>query len=427
MRKQHLINTLFISSFSFFGVGRYLAHAFNFSVGYFFSLAPLLAILLLYLLDVLYQKKALPRLHISYVWLLLLALAYAASFLVALRHNQPGMNSINTCTLMFYTMVAAHATLIVQLYNDPQDESGSLAHLLYWGLTLMVLVNIIGYVGGLRNSIHAISDRISLPFAQGLYSMASTVAILNLLIIGKVLKEKPQVYGIVLYALQFLLNLFLMVGFNSRLSMLTFLLVAGLLVLKLWRPYLLIYVVSLLTLPLLLSFSELIYEIVQLPVFSEILKRVSYEDITNFNGRRYLWESGIDWFLTQGEGFWWGNGYRGYYTIDLFPELSASWDKSALDVHPHSTMLTNLVANGFLGTLPLLFILWICLKHYVNQYRYQLPNASLLGVILYLLFILEIDSYVYVESLGFLLLFMLSADVIVRRRVAYPSKTAQPV
>ena len=427
MQKQRLINILFISSFSFFGVGRYLAHTFNFSVGYVFSLVPLLAILLFYLLDVLYQRKSLPHLHANYVWLLLLALAYAVSFIVALRHNQQGMNNINTSTLIFYTMVAAHATLVVQLYNDPQDERGSLAHLLYWGLTLMVLINIIGYVGGLRNSGHAISGRISLPFAQGLYSMASTVAILNLLIIGKILKEKPRTYSLVLYISQFALNLFLIVGFNSRLSMLTFLLIAGLLIFKLWRPYPLIYVVSLFTLPLLLSFSELIYEIVQLPIFSELLKRVSYEDITNFNGRRYLWESGIDWFLTQGEGFWWGNGYRGYYTIDLFPELSASWGKSALDVHPHSTMLTALVANGFLGTLPLLVILWLCLKHYVNQYRYQLPNASLLGVILYLLLILEIDSYVSVESLGFLLLFMLSADVIVHRRVAHPSKAAQTV
>ena len=428
MRKQHIINLLFISSFSFFGIGRYLSQVSNFSIGYFFSIIPLLAIVLFYLLELLYRRKPLPRLQTHYVWLVLLVIAFCWSFMTALRYDLPGLNSVNTTTLILYVIVSAHTALIVQLYNDPQDEKGSLANLVYWGLTLLVLLNLLGYAAGLQNAVHAIGGRISLPFAQGLYSIACSVAILNLLILGRILKGKPRGFVLILYIAQFSLNLILMAGFNSRLSMLTFVLVAGLLLTKLWRPYPIVYAVSLFTLPLLLGFSELIYEVVQLPVFSEIMQRVDYEDVTSFNGRRYLWESSIDWLLTQGEGWWWGNGYKGYYTVDLFPELNVSWGwgKEKIDIHQHSSMMSSLVANGVLGTLPLLVILWLCLKHYTHQYRHRLPNASLLGAMLYLLIILEIDNYVYVESMGLYLLLVLSADVMVNRRTPTVSQAAPP-
>ena len=142
MQKQRLINILFISSFSFFGVGRYLAHTFNFSVGYVFSLVPLLAILLFYLLDVLYQKKSLPHLHANYVWLLLLALAYAVSFIVALRHNQQGMNNIN---IFVFVGVVASCWYIVenlQKLNLQRTVLGAIINVIlnFWLIPIMGIV-----------------------------------------------------------------------------------------------------------------------------------------------------------------------------------------------------------------------------------------------------------------------------------------------
>lgn len=416
-RKSAIVNGLFIASFPVYGIGKYVAQVGNFSFGQILSVLPLLLICLLYIVDLLLHKDFTWRMNSLYIWTLVFTCLCMVSFYMALANGYPGSNPANTFTLSLVALVMVHGVLAVQLYNT-YNPSFSIAKLLYAGLTIDIAVNLVGYAAGLRNPIHSIEGRLNLPFGQGFYSTANTVAIVNLLILAKWLFLKPGANEKILLALQFALNGFLMVSFNSRLSILIFLLVCLLMVSKLMLRHRLVYWASLFTLPALLSFADLIYQVLQWGPLQQVLQRVSYKDVTGFNGRRDLWERGLHWIYTQGEGFLFGNGYHGYYTIGLINDLEAFWFRSAVNLHMHSSVLEYALSIGAVGVVALMLVLYKTLGAVRRRIDLAHPDQILLGALVYLLFVFQIDNYVYIINFGSLIVLTIISIAVVDKKQA---------
>lgn len=414
--KTQLVNYLFVSSFTFYGIGKYVAKVANFSVGNVVSIIPLLIIIIFYVMDVFLKKGFYVQLSRNYILLLLFVIfTLVFSFYEALRIGHPGFNAVNTVFLTLFVIAISHAGIIVMFYNA-DNSTFNLARLIYAGLSIDILVNLVGYAAGLQNVIHYIPGRLNLPFSQGFYATANSVAIINLLIIGMWIFEDLKLPFKIFTILHFMVNLVLMTGFNSRLSIMIFLLCAALIFFRLINFYRILFFTSFFTIPLLLSFATLIYNILQLPLLSKLIRRLDYQDVTNFNGRRDLWQRGIDWLLSGGEGLWLGNGYQGHYTIGLLDDLAEFWHRSSsLGLHIHSSLFEYLLAQGVIGVLPLILLILITLRFYKNH-QFQDPSYSiLLGVMFYLLFIFQIDIYVFITNTGAYLIFILISVVLVKK------------
>jgi chromate transport protein ChrA len=330
----------------------------------------------------------------------------------------PGLNSTNVLTLSLFAVTIIHAPVILQFYNT-ENTAFSVQNLLYLGLSLDIGINLVGYIAGFSNAVHSIEGRLNLPFGQGFYATANTVAIINLLIVGKLWYgvDKPLVKtGLIAH---FCFNMFLMLLFNSRLSTLIFLLVIFLLLTRVIYFQRSLLFISIFTLPLLLTFSEVIYEVLKSPVFYKILKRVSYEGITGFNGRRDLWEKGLEWIYTQGQGFLWGNGYRGHFAIGLLDELERFWFKSSVNMHMHSSMLEFSLSIGFVGIVILFILMYQGVGFIQKQARLKHEDGILLGVFIYLLFLFQVDNYVYIVNYGAFVLFTLISPSLVTQKRYY--------
>lgn len=416
IKKSTIVNTLYILSFTFFGIGNYVTKTVNFSVGNTLGILPLLAIASFYVVDLIFKKEFNVKLTLLYLFLLIFIALCIKSFFVAYWNGHPGFNNINTYSLSIYIFFISHTALIVHFYNS-EDHEFSISDLLFWGLSLFLVINLLGYFAGMRNQGHNITGRINLPFSLGIYDTANTVAILNLLIIGKWMGKYRNESNLLLI-IYFVVNLVLMLGFNSRLSILIFLVISLFSLIGLLKRYNILYFLAFFTIPLLLGFADLIFRILQLPVINNLVKRATYDDVTGFNGRREIWQKGIDWFLNQGTGFLWGNGYSGHFYIGLLDDLSEFWHKSSsLTFHMHSSALEYLLSIGILGLLPFLILIYQCILFIVKQNRLGHKDGIMLGVVFYLLFLLQIDNYVYVLNMGFLIIFSIISSVILKKRI----------
>lgn len=416
LNKVQVINFLYLASFTMYGVGKYLMKVGNYSIGNAIGLIPLLCIIIIWLLDIIINKKGVYfLLSGNYLLLLWFSVACMGALFVAYQHGHPGYNAVNIFSISFFVLAWFSTSVIVQFYNI-DDPEFSIADILYWGLTLLILVNFIGYSAGLTNAVHAIPGRLNFPFASGFYSTANTVAIINLLIIERWYRGIDNPWMKAFTIVQFLTNLYLMVGFNSRLSIMVFIMIVIIRVTRMVSFYPVLYILSFFTIPIIINLSDLIYKIFQLPLLSSVIRRLSYEDVTGFNGRRDLWERGMEWFLNQGEGFLWGKGVTGHYYIGLLDDLAEFYNKtSALTFHMHSSLLEYLLSIGLVGTLPLLLLFYKCIK---RAWSYQLtghPDAIMLSVIVYLLFLFQVDGYVYFQSLGSFIAFTLFSGLMVRK------------
>lgn len=411
-RKSNIIYLLYLSSFSFFAIGKYITQVGNFSVGQLISVFPLLIILLFFFTDVLLRRNFHPQLKSPYLFALAFNIVCIWSMYEGVRNGFPGFNNISLTVLAIVITTIIHAPLILQFYHS-KNPTFSIVDLLYWGMTIEIILNLMGYAVGWRNAVHSIEGRLNLPFGQGLYSNANTVAILNLIILGKWLYGKDERPGRFFLVIHFLVNLVLMVGFNSRLSIMIFFLIAGLMVIRALFFHRILYFISFFTITLLLNFAELIYLVLSQPVFSSILKRVDYDDITRFNGRRDLWERGMDWLLTQGQGFLFGNGYHGYYYIGLNDDLEDIWGKSAINIHMHSSFLEFVTTIGVVGILPLFILFFVCLAYMRRKNLEGHRDGILFGVAFYLLFLFQIDNFVYITNYGSFLFFIIVAPSLI--------------
>jgi O-antigen ligase len=148
-----------------------------------------------------------------------------------------------------------------------------------------------------------------------------------------------------------------------------------------------------------------IYSLLTLPVFSTLIRRIRYEDVTGFNGRRDIWERGLDWISTQGQGFITGNGYHGYYYLGIMDGLEQFWSRSEINLHMHSSSLEYFITLGLLGFVPLLLLMFIGYRHLGFLWKQGHPDGLLIGAILYLIIIFQVDNFTYITHFGSLLLF----------------------
>jgi hypothetical protein len=262
----------------------------------------------------------------------------------------------------------------------------------------------------MSNEVHNIEGRVNFPFLDGLYSGACLLAIINLMLL-----YQARTRGVhrlpkgILYS-YFAINLVFFFYINSRLVTLVLLLVILLMLFGVRKKFRGVFSISLVTLPLLLNGGLLIYEILSLPFFAAIMQRVDLLDVTTFHGRSFIWQTGVDWLMNDQRGLIFGNGYKGHYSLDLLGGIAKLFDIHQLqDLHLHSTTLEILVNQGLVGIGLFFTVLYKSYRYYGAKYRQGASEGAFFPVVIFMLFVCQVDSFVYLDNLGGLLFAFLAA------------------
>jgi hypothetical protein len=347
---------------------------------------------------------------------MLFYVSVVAAFLVALNKHLPGAELSMLMIRSGLIILPFHAFIIVSVYNE---QHNCMTQLTLRGLTFLLLINLGGYYGlGMSNEVHNIEGRINFPFLDGLYSGACLLAIINLILFYQIRNSASgQMPKGVLFG-YFIINLVLFFYINSRLVTLVLLLVIMLMLFSIRKRFKGVFTVSLFTLPLLLNGGLLIYEILSLPVFQVIMQRVDVLDVMTFHGRSFIWQTGVDWATVDQRGFIFGNGYKGHYFLDLLGDIAKLFDIRQLqDLHLHSTTLEIVVNQGIVG-LGLFFTVLYKSYHYCRaQYRLGTGEGAFFPVVVFVLFVCQVDSFVYLDNLGGLLFAFLAARICIRPQI----------
>jgi hypothetical protein len=321
-------------------------------------------------------------------------------------------------------VVPVNAFIFVVLYND--DDIGRITRLTFLSLSLLLLINLFGFfVLKLSNEVHSIEGRLNFPFLDGFYSGACVLTILNLMLIYYIRNTKNDPFRISYLAAYFMLNLVLLYLINSRLNILIFLFVALLLSFRVIEKVRGLFVGSQFTVPILLSSGFVLYEVLTLPVFVTLLKRVDIQDVMTFNGRSFIWQNVMTWIVEDQRGIFWGNGFKGHYFLDLISDVAKLWNadiKEYHHLHLHSSSFEILVCQGIFGYGVFMVLFHRVYTYYKMKYRTGDPQGVFFAVAVFLLFILQVDLFVYLESSGQVIFSLLLATVLVNHR---PKPTLQ--
>jgi hypothetical protein len=304
--------------------------------------------------------------------------------------------------------------VIVNLYN-PGDED-RLPKLAFLGFSLLLLLNLIGFYGlGLSNEMHSIEGRLNFPFFDGFYNGACLIVIINLMLLYYMFRSWSDPFRFSYLTVYFVFNLVLLFLINSRIGTLIFLFVAVLLCLRLLNGLKILFVGSLFTVPILLSSGLALYYILTLPIFASILQRVDLKDVTTFNGRSFIWTNAMDWLLNDQRGIVFGNGNKGHYFLDLISDVARLWNPEFKDfqrMHLHSSSFELLVSQGLVGFVIFMFLFYQLLSFYKKKYQSESEQGVFYAVGIFLLFIWQVDLFVYLESSGFFIFSMLLSNVV---------------
>ncbi|MFN3875541.1 MAG: O-antigen ligase family protein [Flavobacteriales bacterium] len=414
IHKGRLFSALFMASFPLFGFGSYYGLKNGLSKGLIMSTAPFVLIILLHLIDSVYRRDLRRALN-PFFWLCLLyiGLLWASQF-VALRNGIPGVqvgNVLLNNALMAAPFLAA-VIVVVQNRRTPGFDFGKV---LFIGLGALIAINVLGYAAGVRSYGFGFEGRTNFPFIRGIYTGAHLISVWALMLLVRMRGALARPVAAALAAAALLVCLYFMVRINSRLSFMVFLALFALFATRAIRVARGIYLISLFTLPLLLSFSMLVYRVLTLPVFAKVLERVDKEDVTSFNGRRYIWEAVGDWAWSDRRGLLLGNGYKGHYTLRLYDEVARLWgEPHSYNIHSHSTFAEALVSLGIVGVALLYLLFWKGFTHYRRHYLKGTSQAPLFAGMCYLLFIWQLDIFCYGTDLGHAILFAMLAPLCIR-------------
>lgn len=392
-----------------FGIGSYFSALHSPSAGYIISVSPHLLIMVMYFIDLLYKGEFYVRVNMNYYLMLTFLIGSIASFFIALSKGLPDATLLLTIAKSVLLIVPFNAFIIVLLYNE---RKGSIVRLTLQSLSLLLFINLIGFFAmGLSNEVHSIDGRLNFPFLDGFYSGASLLAIINLILLYYLKRAWGDPLRFTLFSTYFIFNLVLFFLINSRLTIMIFVLVLFLSLVGLLRMRGL-YIVSMFTIPILLSSGLLLYKILQWPVFISMLKRVDVEDVTTFNGRAFLWKDGMDWLLYDQHGLLLGNGHKGHYFLNLISDVAKLWnEKDVHHMHLHSTSMEILVSQGGIFFLLFALLFYKIYKHYKNSHQVKREEGSFLPVVIFLLFLMQVDNFLYMDGLGFVIFSLLVSNI----------------
>ncbi len=394
IRKTSLINTLFLLGIVSSGVGSYFIPK-QYTMGIIITVMPHILILLLFLVDLIYRVKVVRVVNHVYWIGMAFIVSLIASWWISLFKGFPGFSSTNVMAASIQFLAPFNAAMVMQAYNRGNDDF-SLSRILFKGLILLMLVNFAGYAAGFTNRMHGFPGRINLPFTMGIYSTAHLVAFLNLILIFYIREPLKKPLTFTFMSVLFAVNMAVMMSANSRLSIMIFFTLLIIFLFRLIKAAKGVFITSLFTMPLLMSSALLIYQIISLPVFAAILGRVDKRDVTTFNGRTDIWEAAWDWFVDDRRGFIFGNGYHGHWFLDMLDFVAVMWgEKHSYHLHMHSTFLEVLIAQGIVGYILFVLCMWYAFKHFRREYQLRTDQAPLFAGVVYLLFIWQIDIFVY--------------------------------
>lgn len=413
--KRKIINTLFILSFPWYGYGAYSLMERGFAIGIFLCAVPFLLILGFYLLDLLYGQVGLPRLNGKF-WLVMAALAsISISVLVGLHYKSPVINQSNGMLLILLFHVPFLSSVVVQVYNR-SDPGFNMADLVLKGFLAYLAFNLMGMAIGMRNLLHFFPGRASPPFAMGIYDAAHMLSIVNLMLLFHLGEFKANPVRWFVLAAVYMVDMGIILSINSRLSFMIFVVLTALFLTRAMKALRGLFTVSLFTMPLMMSFALLIYEILSLPVFVAIMERVDKNDVTTFNGRTYIWGSAADWLWNDRRGLIFGNGYNGQYHLRLLDWVAKLWgEPGSYRLHMHSAFLEMLIDQGVVGILLMYGVYWSGYSFYRKQYIANAPMAPLYAAFVYMMFAWQIDIVGYAFYTGFCLVFILMGPVVMKQ------------
>ncbi len=416
LNKRDIINFLFLVSFPMYGIGSYVSGAFSPSVGYIVGILPHLLIVLFYLGDLVYKSDVKIKVNWVYMLAVIFQLGSVVSLFVSMSKNMPAMNMIGNVTRSILLLVPFQAFVIVFLYNENHREN--FVKLTFWSFTGLLLINLIGFYGlGLTNEIHSIAGRLAMPFLDGFYSGACLLAILNLMILSFIKKSLNDPIRIAYLVGYFAVNLLLLYYINSRLAILIFAGVFVLFAFNLARRFRGVFLLSIFTLPILLNVGVFIFYILSLPVFVAVVQRVNLVDVTTFNGRSFLWQRAFDWMMSDQRGLLFGNGASGHYFLHLIPDYARKFGfTSEENLHLHSTTLMTIVDQGIFGLALLLLLCYRIFTHYRTEFQKNNPDAVFLPTVVFLIFVMQVDTFCYLGTLGYVILCLLAARVSVNTK-----------
>jgi hypothetical protein len=423
IRKSQLVNALFLVGFPAFGYGTFYGAENALSKGMMISVAPFMAIILFYFIDALYRQRV-ERLLTRTWWLCMIYIGtLAVSMFVGMRNGIPGVQSGNVVLSCLVFLAPFNAAVVVLFYNRDRPEF-DFTRLLFTGLGLLLAMNVLGYLVGIR-AFGDNGDHVTLPYFRGRYTGVHVISVVCLMLMFHLRApgRRPVLYALALAGV--LVCVVFMVLINSRMSFMIFLFLTVLFSTKAIKVVRGLYFTSLFTIPLLLSSSLLVYQVISQPFFASILKRVSKEDVTTFNGRSYMWSSVGDWALNDRTGLLLGNGFKGHYELHLFDHVALLWNEGhAYNLHSHSTFTEVLVAQGVLGVALLYVLFWRGFKYYRARYLEGGMEAPMFAGFAYLLFIWQLDIFCYGTDIGHSILFCMLAPLCLKAKGDAPAAIA---
>lgn len=412
--KRKIINSLFVVSFPWYGVGAYNVMKQGFAIGIFLCAIPYLLIIFFFLLDRLYRSAPRVRVNRRFYWVLGALVSLSASVIVGLSNHSPLLTTLNSWLLILLFNAPFFSALIVSAYNADQLEE-KFMQLVLNGLVIFVAVNVMGIAAGLRNMLHYFPGRANPPFAFGLYDAAHVLAMVSLILLPFIGKFKARPMRTLLYIGIYCVCVGMILSINSRLSVMIFIVLTVLAITQALKALRGLFTVSLFTMPIMMSFALLIYQILSLPIFAAIVERVDKKDITTFNGRTYIWESAASWLVDDRRGLLFGNGYNGQYHLRLLNWVAKLWGESgSYRLHMHSAFLESLINQGIVGILLMYGVYWYGYRFFREQYQRSGPLGPLYLGFVYLMFAWQIDIIGYGFYTGFMLLMVLMAPVAFR-------------
>lgn len=412
LSKRKLINNLFLLSFPIYGIGMYVGYKQSISQGTLVAVAGFLGIIFLHVFDLIAQRRVRNMVNRRYWWGLIFLVSLIASMWKALAEHFPGATLANTVAYTVMFLAPFHAAIIVQIRNRDQEDF-DFARMVLISLCLFLLINLLGLAAGMHNVLHNIEGRLNFPFVLGIYDAAHMLAMINLMLLFymKDFVRKPLPFlGMTAF---FLLNVFLMLKVNSRLSFMTFVILTGLFVFRMVGRARLMFPLSLFTMSLLTNFALLVYTILTLPFMQAIVSRVNKEDVTTFNNRTTVWDVGWNWLEKDRHGLLFGHGYQGQIHLKGWEHIADVFNvKDVQNVHMHSTFMQTLINQGIVGYALLLVVVWHTFAYFRKRYHQGALEAPLFALVVYMLFILQIDIICYGNDFGNALLLCVFAMVV---------------